>query len=612
MCGIAALISGNLVQKNAFAEKSKAAIYHRGPDAQEHYIDSDICLVHNRLSILELSEAGAQPMHSANRRYTIAFNGEIYNHLELRKQFLNDTKFKGTSDTETILELFCLQGPEMLQHLVGMWAVLIWDNEAKRLFASRDRFGQKPLFYKYHSDGFYFGSELKLVINQEENLQVDPTSMVEYLSTGNYGHLGTQTFFKDYHHFPPASYAWISKDASDFEPIRYWNLPKLKERDRIKVGSEQILHLKGLIVNAVLSQTLADVPIGLTLSGGIDSTVICGILAKHYSGKLEVFSAISPGHKQDESGFINAVFAAVGRTDWNLNLVDLNNYDFGPDLEDILENQEEPFGDPSIMAHARLMKFAASKNIKVVLGGQGADELFLGYDHALNSVIGQKIKKQPIAAFKEMRLLGWNKTKLSKFFLANTLPRLELNLRMKARENRWQFVPENWINDFDPQKIVRAQQNDVDAIRYESMYGIHLPHLLLYDDRNAMTYSVEGRTPFLDHRIWEYLATLKTADFIENGKRKHLLREACKEYIPELIYNRRDKNAFFTPLNQWLGKNFDHVTETCKAFLSANHYNKLEPVLKLNYQNPQAPEPPRILWRAYCTALFFKVFKIKP
>jgi asparagine synthase (glutamine-hydrolysing) len=281
MCGIACCLSNNKAEGLKFGANALTLLKHRGPDDKGIYSDDNVVLSHTRLSILELSQLGHQPMTSSCGRYVIAFNGEIYNHLDLRKKYLSDHPFRGHSDTETIIELFRLIKEEMLKEMVGMWAILLWDKQTRKLFISRSRFGQKPLYVRKKGNSWLFASEIKPLLGENEVSNFDTTAIVEYLALGNYGHLGVHTFFKDVSHFPVDKYAWISGEDSEIAPISYWEFPNIRNCDKVPFDKNVEKGLHDIIVEAVLSETLSDVPIGITLSGGIDSSIIAGILATY-------------------------------------------------------------------------------------------------------------------------------------------------------------------------------------------------------------------------------------------------------------------------------------------------------------------------------------------
>jgi asparagine synthase (glutamine-hydrolysing) len=549
MCGIACYLGNNKDEGLKFGINAGALLQHRGPDDNGIYNDDIITLSHTRLSILELSKLGHQPMSSSCGRYIIIFNGEIYNHLELRKQYLPGHEFRGHSDTETIIELFRVQKEKMLTDMVGMWAFIIWDKESKKIFISRDRYGQKPLYVRQTRNSWILASEIRPLLFENEHPPADATALVEYLALGNYGHLGVHTFYKDIQQFPEGCYAWLSNDQKNIDTTHYWELPDINDKDKIPFDKSVQKGLHDRIVEAVLSQTLSDVPIGITLSGGIDSSIIAGILATYYDKEINIFTAQSPDSKFDETRYVDAVIAKYAHSNFRIHRKNLNELSIKNNLEKYINIQEEPFGDPSIIAHGFLMNMAADAGIKVILNGQGADELFFGYNNMTQAILSHQFKSLRLSKFAN-NITGM---KLGKGFLLRVLlesffPNLEYFLRTKSRIKRRDILRPELSGNVDNKLISLYKYNNTYNVWRESVYGVHIPHLVHYDDRNAMAFSIEGRMPFLDHRIAEYVAKIRPCDFIKDGMRKYILRESCKEYLPGVVYERKDKIGFYTPL----------------------------------------------------------------
>ena len=562
MCGIACYFGNSKHDGLSFVERAKVLLNHRGPDDFGIYSDEDVALLHMRLSILELSELGHQPMASSCGRYQIIFNGEIYNHLELRVKFLPEYKFRGHSDTETIIELFRVLKEQMLKEMVGMWAIVIWDKQDKRLFISRDRYGQKPVYTRFSKSGYWtIASEMKPLMATNEPMVCDATSVVEYLAIGNYGHLGAHTFFKDIFHFPQGCYAWLNKNDTAIEPVKYWVLPEIRPADKVPFDESVKKKLHDLVVEGVLSQTLADVPIGLTLSGGIDSTIVAGILAKHYDKDIHIFSALSPGNKKyDETKYVDAVIKMNTRNNFIVHKKNLNQLSVKDDLEKYINIQEEPFGDASIIAHGFLMGMAAEAGIKVVLNGQGADELFFGYTNMAQAILLTQFKAMQWRTFSDnLKAMRMGKSYMLRTLLQSMMPGLERDLRVKSRIKRRSNITKDLLDGVNEDIIKLYRYDNFYNVWEESVYGVHIPHLVQYDDRNGMANSLEGRMPFLDHRIAEFVATIKPEEFLKNGQRKYILREACREYLPDEVYYRTDKVGFFTPLIDTLYRDSDWV-----------------------------------------------------
>lgn len=610
MCGVAGvLLNQESIDKDYPNGLDLGLIAHRGPDRTADFSQEGVWLGHTRLSILDLSDAGNQPMISDCGNYTLVFNGEIYNHLELRKKFLPNYNFKGHSDTETILQLFLLKKELMLEDLVGMWAMLIWDEHEKELFVSRDRFGQKPLYYQINGNGIYFGSEIKLFKSLNTHFTFNPTAIAEYLSSGNYGHLGEETFYKEIQQFPVASYAYVKNNAQVVSSTKFWDLSKFPKANR-SFGKKEKEELKGIVVEAVLSQMLADVPIGITLSGGIDSSIIAGILAKHSKTPIHIFTAQIPGDPKDESKYVKEVLLMFDECQITLHYVDLNKVSYDGLLEKGLEIQEEPFGDPSISAHSILMQAAKNAGVKVIMGGQGADEIFAGYDHAIGGILLAQLRNGKFNSFlRNYKYLTWGKREWAKFGLGLVSPKYEAKLRRQKRIERENFIDPKWI--YGKREVDTASPLDFNELLMESLFKIHLPHLLHYDDRNAMNESVEGRTPFLDHRILEFLIQIRPEEFMKSGKRKSLLREACVEYLPPIVENRRDKIGFHTPLKSILL----HDQEKIKSVFQTNLPESMQATLSMDLKELDTINPPLEsllrIYRTYSVLLTQELMNVK-
>ena len=611
MCGIACYLGKNEKEGISFINRASPLLKHRGPDDTGMFHNQHVALLHMRLSILELSELGHQPMSSSCGRYLIIFNGEIYNHLELRERYLSGHKFRGHSDTETILELFRQQQEKMLNTLVGMWAIIIWDKETERIFISRDRFGQKPLYTRRHNDGSWkLGSEMKPLIAEGEHPEFNATAVTEYIAIGNYGHLATHTFFKDIFHFPQGHYAWLAFGEQHIEAKPYWCLPDIRNKDKIPFDAAAKKQLHDLVVEAVLSQTLSDVPIGITLSGGIDSSVITGILSTYYDKNIHVFTAQSPNSKFDETNFVNAVIEKWHNPRFIVHSKNLNSLSVKEDLVKYIGIQEEPFGDPSIIAHGFLMKMAAEQGIKVILNGQGADELFFGYSNMAQAILMEQLKSGHFSRFlNNIRHMKLGKSYYLRALVQSLAPGLEFRLRVKSRLSKRSHIGEQFLSGVDESIIKTYSYNKIYNVWAESMFGVHLPHLVHYDDRNGMSCSVEGRMPFLDHRIAEFVASVQPSEFLVNGLRKSMLRESCRQYLPEEVYQRTDKIGFYTPLADSLTRDKDWVLSNYKNinFIDRKYKGELE--THLNSGHLSTPDALHI-YRQLSVYLWMKEFNM--
>ncbi len=611
MCGIACYIGTSKEDGYNFGMRSKILLRHRGPDDEGIYNDEQVTLAQTRLSILDLTESGHQPMASSCGRYMLAYNGEIYNHLELRKKYLAGHHFKGHSDTETIIELFRLQKEKMQHHLVGMWSIIIWDKEAKRTFISRSRFGQKPFYVRRTKQSWLLSSEIKPLLSENENPVYDPTAIAEYLALGNYAHLGAHTFYNDIQQFPEGSYAWLSSSDDRINPVSYWELPDIADKDKVPFDKSVQKELHDRIVDSVLSETISDVPIGITLSGGIDSSIIAGILATYYDKGIHIFTAQSVNGRFDETRYVDAVVRKFGKDTFIVHQQSSDEISIKKDLTKYIKIQEEPFGDSSIIAHGNLMEMAAQAGIKVILNGQGADELFFGYSNMARAILSEQLKEMQLKRFSSnLSAMKMGNGYFMRTMLESILPTIEYNMRLKSRIKRRSIIKPGMLHNVDNDLISLFKYNSVYNVWRESMYGVHIPHLVHYDDRNAMAYSIEGRMPFLDHRIAEYVATIRPTEFLKNGMRKYILRESCKQYLPDIVYNRTDKIGFYTPLTDLLNKDAGWVSEQLNdsELLNKDTISKFTGMLA---NKSIAVSDALQVWRCISVHLWMKEYNIK-
>lgn len=615
MCGIAAILSRDQQRKDVFMERSYQLLHHRGPDSDGYWKDDLVGLVHKRLSIQDLTEAGNQPMVSSGGRYIIIFNGEIYNHLELRTRFFQNEKWRGHSDTETILALFEKIGIKMFRHLIGMWAIAIWDQLDQRILLSRDRYGQKPLYYRFYESGdFAIASEIKPLLLSGQSNKANSLMVAEYLALGNYGHLGNQTFFADVHQLLPGSYAWVNFDQIKLTPKKYWEVPMVSRKDKIPVGPKEISILKDHLYEAVSSQTISDVPIGASLSGGLDSSFVVGVLASRTSesNPISVFTAQTPGSKWDESPFVKAVSDKWG-SKMQLFAKDLNQVRISESLERTILIQEEPFGDPSIIAHGFLMDMAKEVGIKVVLGGQGADEVFKGYSHNIKQLFSHELSRLNFSyALPELHKSSFKFQETLRIGLGAYFPKLERNMRMRSREKRRFFLSDSLreaAGMFEMSSRLALANNWEDSLR-ESIMGVHIPHLVHYDDRNGMARSIEGRMPFLDHRLLDLVSTFTPESFYENGFSKDLIRKAGKEFLPDSIFKRKDKLGFFTPIHEMLRSEIDWVKEHVGSPTWVN-YDIVSKDIEFYSREGMNMEISERLWRTVSLACWAKLFNVE-
>ena len=397
---------------------------------------------------------------------------------------------------------------------------------------------------------------------------------------------------------------------SKLDAKKYWELPDINGKDKVPFNDATKKELHDRIVEGVLSQTLADVPIGITLSGGIDSSIIAGILSTYYDKETHIFTAQSPNTKYDETKYVDAVINKFGKSNFIVHNKNLHELSIKSDLAKYIKIQEEPFGDPSIMGHGFLMSMAAEANIKVILNGQGADELFFGYNNMAQAILLQQFKSGQFAKFSEnLKAMKLGKKYMLRTLLKSAAPGIETKLRTRSRIQRRNIISPALLKNVDDHLISLYKYNNLNDVWRESIYGVHLPHLVHYDDRNGMAYSIEGRMPFLDHRIAEYVATIRPEDFLKHGMRKYILRESCKQYLPELVYNRTDKIGFYTPLIDALTKDEQWVRQQIQGrqILTGDAQQSL--FNKLSSKILTVPEATQ-LWRSLSANVWMNEFNV--
>lgn len=573
------------------------AIAHRGPDGEGHWINhsSTIGLGHRRLSIIDLSDNAAQPMLSADGRYCIVFNGEIYNYIELRDNLVkNGHQFKTQSDTEVLLKLFELKQEDCLGELDGMFAFAVWDEMEKKLFCARDRFGEKPFFYHYEPGrSFTFASEMKAIFAAGVEKNINQEMLFNFLNCPSYitdPIDRTKTFYNSISKLPPAHFLKIS-DKLQLETKRYWSLDDKNPILNInyKTAGETFIEL---FYESIKRRLRSDVPVGSSLSGGLDSSsIVCVIddLNKDRHIKQNTFSARFKNFHRDEGFFIEKVIEKTGvipHYTWP------DEDGFINDLAKLCYYQEEPFPSASIYAQYCVMEKAKEENVTVLLDGQGADEILAGYEYYMDFYLAKVFSKDRQAYLKELET--FRKVNINRNFmdLANPVqieaPREKKSLvaAMKnmvrpaykiinpAKYRRIQEkipVPGFFTKEFTEQFKQNVHYDfsytgdDLNGHLKHSVHINNLEDLLRFADRNSMAHSREVRLPFLSHKLVEYIFTLPDSFKLHAGWTKYLLRDSMKSLLPTEITWRIDKIGFEPPQVKWL-KNKRLIEQTCDSF----------------------------------------------
>lgn len=577
MCGLAgffrASTSSRRGEHGAWLEKMGQAILHRGPDAGATFLDDDIALVHRRLSILDLSEAGTQPMHSASGRYTIVFNGEIYNFQALRNGLeAQGIQFHTQTDTEVLLALFEQQGFRCLDHLNGMFAIAIWDGKTKELFLARDRLGKKPLYYYHAGAHFAFASEIKALMPLpmfERKIRYDAVKdffAYQYIPD-------PKTVYENLHKLPPGH--WLKTDGNKVEIRQYWDVSFAPLAGRSQAEIEEGLYQ--LIDDAVKLRMISDVPLGAFLSGGVDSSAIVGLMAGHSSQPVTTCSIGFDSKRFDEVVFAKQVATQFG-TDHHEFTVKEN---VAANLESIARFFDEPFADPSFVPTYFVSQLARQK-VTVALAGDGGDENFAGYSkyhtdaienrlrgmfpasirHALFPLLARMAGQVPHSVGRKgQSLLGTLALDSDRaFFLTNCFFSRPLWDRLVTGKLRSE------TREYDPAEITlqhyrSAQADDHLARILYTDIKTYLPgDILVKVDRMSMANSLETRAPLLDYRVVEYAAAIPSALKLHGKEKKYILKNTFSRLLPDDILYRK-KMGFSVPLADWLRGEIREVSE---------------------------------------------------
>lgn len=541
MCGIAGIISFN--NKPVLIEELKQmtdSIVHRGPDGEGHWVNpyGNVGLGHRRLSIIDLSNNGKQPMHYANERYTITFNGEIYNYIEIRELLISKGyQFHSSSDTEVLLALFDLKKEKCLADLDGMFSFAIWDEKKQELFCARDRFGEKPFYYSYEKGQFfYFASEMKELWALGISKENDNDVLNHFIKTENvvYGLDTTKTFYKKIKQLDSSHYLFIKKNG-DIIIERYYDLDKIQINKNISLD-DAVQKFTQLFTESIQLRLRSDVSVGSSLSGGLDSSSIVMMVdkLKEETTKQKTFSARFKGFDKDEGIHIHKVVDACK------NIACYEVWPKQDELQEVLSklifHQEEPFGSSSVFAQWKVMELAKKNGTVVLLDGQGADEYLVGYLPLYGLYLKQLFftdkKKYNNEQMMYLKLRG---------YLGCTLQEEE-TLRMK-------------IGRFKKKLFNQEMPYNNESLTHElkkQMLSVGLKELLRYADRNSMAHSREVRLPFLSHKLIDFVFSLPDEFKLFEGWTKYLLRLSMNDVLPKDITWRVDKIGYVTPQNNWM------------------------------------------------------------
>ena len=597
MCGITGILAFNSLGKK-YVSKIDAAtksLQNRGPDGDGIYQHQQLALGHRRLSIIDTSNAASQPFTDTTERYTIVFNGEIFNYKQLRIQLeRKGFTFKSHSDTEVLLYLFIADKEKCLSQLDGEFAFAIYDKQSEQLFIARDRFGVKPLYYYKDADRFVFASEMKALIAFEIPKKIDTASLQTYL------HLNyipsPHSIFEKVWKLPAGNYITIESDGR-INQQNYYSISNAYDETHLLDYEASKQELKKLLEYAVEQRMIADVPLGSFLSGGIDSSIITAIAAQ----RTKHLNTFSIGYK-DEPLFDETEFAQLLSKKYKTQhtVFQLSNVDLFEDLHTMLNYIDEPFADSSALA-VNILSMHTKKHVKVALSGDGADELFAGYNKHEAELIaaGNGLRARVLkASYPLLKHLPKSRNSVS----GNTLRKLQkfsegMNLTDSERYWRWAgFTNDNTdeclLLKTSPDYAIRKKEilkhitSDYNSVLLTDMQLVLENDMLVKVDRMSMNQSLEVRVPFLDHKIVDFAFTLPVNYKIEGNQRKKILKDAFKSMLPEELFHRK-KQGFEVPLLKWFRTDLKSLIQEellADDFIKEQKIFKLEEIKKLKRQ----------------------------
>lgn len=568
MCGIAGILSINQQPIEDLGQKltvMNQLISHRGPDDQGIWSNTlnTLGLAHRRLSIIDLSKQAHQPMVSQTGE-VIVFNGEIYNHIELRESLSSDWLFTTHSDTEVILAAYKKYGVECVKHFKGMFAFAIWDGE--QLFCARDQFGIKPFYYAKQGHSFLFASESKALMPFLDTVETERQAFAEYI-TFQYP-MGRQTLFQNVYQLEPAHAMVISPKGEKI--WRYWDVHHHIDYDH--TASYFSNTLEELIHESIQLHLRADVNVGAYVSGGVDSSLI-GILASEEKKQALPFFH---GRFLEDKAYDESEYAqhAAGMSGSTLYTRDIKAHDFEKHFSDIIYHMDFPVAGPGVFPQYMVSQMAA-KHVKVVLGGQGGDEIFGGYARYVIAYFEQCIKAAIEGNYKEgnfvvtaesiipnLEVLKAYKPLLKRFWSQGLFEPLEkryfslvdrgmdLDGEVSLTQGEHDYVFQQFLDIYNAPKFEKAESY-LDSMTHFDFKCL-LPSLLHVEDRVSMAHGLEARVPFLYTPLVEFVSTIPANVKFADGKMKHLLKQTFDTMIPKQILNRKDKMGFPVPLSEWV------------------------------------------------------------
>lgn len=634
MCGIFGIAKLKACKAELDTSRFQEAMMqmkHRGPDANGYKVfDDKLCLGHLRLSIIDLDESNNQPF-SVDDRYWISFNGEIFNYIEIRAELMaHGYDFNTKGDTEVLVKAYQHWGESCVQRFNGMWAFAIYDQFEDTLFCSRDRFGVKPFNYAVYDDQFIFSSEVKSIIHYFPSLKEPNYNVIANFCRSSSGAQHVETWFKDVIRLMPGHNLLIAKGVVQ-APYRYWFYPTEIDSTITFEKAKEIY--RDLFIDAVQLRMRSDVPVGTTLSSGLDSTSIIGALRTFYEGEHQSFTAAFDSSKYDATEkavykdknivIDEASLVQIFAMECNLkpNFVSIT-YDEGvEELRKIIFHLESGNSSPAVLPLMKVLETAKKQKVKVVLEGQGADELLGGYiTSVFGTIVLQLLSKMKIKdLFQFYKVFGKNypwQYSVLLFFrtLSNDFPIIQrLYNRFSGIESIFGPKLRNYdkLNDFPDYEGQKSTERLGENLRRQHSGG--LVNLLHYGDAISMAHSLESRLPFMDYRLVEFAFKLPWQYKVNMGLGKYIHRKAIKGIIPDYILDNPLKFGFTTPISQFFKREFKADVSplsilTSKKFLERGLFKEDEFLRLIDKHNRGKGNYGNLLFRILSVEIWFNIF----
>jgi asparagine synthase (glutamine-hydrolysing) len=598
MCGISGIININNNKVDKFEiEEINNLIQHRGPNGEGFYFGENFAFGHRRLSIIDLSEDGSQPMFYDDK-YIIIFNGEIYNYIEIKEELQeNGINFKTKSDTEVILASYDFWGQDCIKYFNGMWSFCIYDKHKGTLFCSRDRYGVKPFYYTIIDNKFIFGSEIKQLLYFNKDRYANINLMVDYL-VGYDEHNINDTFFEGIHKLPASHNLIYDLSNHEFKLEKYYelivnhNIRKLNLKESLELVEEEFKR-------SIKIRMRSDVMVGTCLSGGLDSSTIASYASKVYVNSENKFTAIhakSVDKDTDESEFAKIVADA---SNIDLIIVEPGEEAFFNVINDIIKIHEEPFSGPSLYMQYFVFKKARQNNCIVMLDGQGGDEVFLGYERYYLATL------KYLSLLDKIRLIT-SITKYTRYSYKQIIALLFFYrfpwIHSFFQKNRAKFIKKEYLKFLSLSEFDTNLKNykNIDFLQKSELFQFVLPQLLKVEDKNSMANSIESRLPFLDYKLIETVYSVNNSYKIQKMWSKYLMRTMIENKLPDSIVWRRKKIGFAAPTDTWLKNKRFFLEEIEKSLI-------LKQIL--NYIPTSISDG--LMWKLYNISVWEREFEVK-